>query len=136
MGSCPGPSLGHCWSCQLASPRLGSLHHALSVAPRHQGCSVSRLSRRPASTHPTAVQSRLWAMPEPLTAALTRGLGTWPHISPEVLSPFPAGDVSQTLVFPFWSISRCSRLSWTQSPNITPMLGRARGTCLAYRLHF
>lgn len=101
MGSCPGPSLGHCWSCQLASPRLGSLHHALSVAPRHQGCSVSRLSRHPASTHPTAVQSRLWAMPEPLTAALTRGSGTWPHISPEVLSPFPAGDVSQTLFFSF-----------------------------------
>lgn len=135
MGSCPGPSLGHCWWCQLASPRLGSLHHALSVAPRHQGCSMSRLSQRPASTHPTAVQSRLWAMPVPLTAPLTRGLRTWPQISPEVSSPFSVGDVSQTLVFPFWSISRCSCLSWTQSPNITPVLGRAWGTCLAYRLH-
>lgn len=83
--------------------------------------------------HPS--NRRLWAMPVPLTAPLTRGLGTWPQISPEVSSPFSVGDVSQSLVFPFWSISRCSCLSWTQSPNITPVLGRARGTCLAYRLH-
>lgn len=37
------------------------------------------------------------------------------------------GDVSHDLGFPFWSISRCSCLPWTQSPDITPALGAAEG---------
>ena len=70
---------------------------------------------------------------EPLTAAPARDLGTWTHKCPKLLSPFPVGDVSHTLVAPLWNISECPHLSWTQSPASTAVLGGAWGTCLAYR---
>lgn len=106
---------------KAGKPQAGKL------LPCPLGATMARLPQHPVSAQPDIAQSSLLATLEPLTAALTRGLSTCAQKWPKVLAPFPMGDVSHALVFPFWSISRCSSLPWTLSPDITPALGAAEG---------